>query len=93
VVPGVLVPLALVWLLVLAVMALGVQRGIGVTSLAVIPVLVLAFAALVVQAVLLPGAGVGLDALFAPTGRRSPRPRSGPPPSARSSRCRSASAS
>jgi len=66
VVPGVLVPLALVWLLVLVVMALGVQRGIGVTSLAVIPVLVLAFAALVVQAVLLPGAGAGLDALFAP---------------------------
>ena len=94
VVPGVLVPLALVWLAVLAIMALGVQRGIGATSLVFIPVLVLAFAALVVQALLLPGAGAGLDALFTPTGRRSPRPRSGPPRSARSSsRCRSASAS
>lgn len=66
VVPGVLVPLALVWLAVLVIMALGVQRGIGMTSLVFIPVLVLAFGALVVQALLLPGAGTGLDALFAP---------------------------
>ncbi|MCF6733959.1 sodium-dependent transporter [Blastococcus sp. KM273129] len=66
VVPGVLVPLAVVWLAVLVVMALGVQRGIGVVSLVFIPVLVLAFATLVVQALLLPGAGAGLDALFTP---------------------------
>ncbi len=66
VVPGVLVPLALVWLAVLVIMALGVQRGIGVTSLVFIPLLVLAFVALVVQALLLPGAGAGLDALFTP---------------------------
>ena len=66
VVPGVLVPLALVWAAVLVVMALGVQRGIGVTSLVFIPVLVIAFGALVVQALLLPGAGSGLDALFTP---------------------------
>jgi len=66
VVPGVLVPLALVWLAVLLIMALGVQRGIGVTAVVFIPVLVLAFAALVVQALLLPGAGAGLDALFTP---------------------------
>ncbi|GAB3349740.1 sodium-dependent transporter [Modestobacter lapidis] len=66
VVPGVLVPLVLVWLAVLAIMVLGVQRGIGATSLVFIPVLVLAFAALVVQALLLPGAATGLDALFTP---------------------------
>ena len=66
VVPGVLAPLALVWLAVLVIMVLGVQRGIGVSSLVLIPVLVLAFAALVVQALLLPGAGAGLDALFTP---------------------------
>jgi len=66
VVPGVLVPLALVWLAVLAIMALGVQRGIGATSLVFIPVLVLAFVALVVQALLLDGASAGLEALFAP---------------------------
>ena len=66
VVPGVLVPLAIVWLVVLLVMALGVQRGIGATSVIFIPLLVLAFGALVVQALLLPGAGAGLDALFTP---------------------------
>ncbi len=66
VVPGVLVPLALVWVAVLAILVLGVQRGIGVTSMVFIPLLVLAFLALVVQALLLPGAGAGLDALFAP---------------------------
>jgi NSS family neurotransmitter:Na+ symporter len=66
VVPGVLLPLVLVWVAVLLIMALGVQRGIGLTSLFLIPVLVLAFAALVVQALLLPGAGAGLDALFTP---------------------------
>jgi neurotransmitter:Na+ symporter, NSS family len=66
VVPGVLVPLALVWLAMLAILALGVQRGVGVTSLWSIPVLVIAFGALVVQALMLPGAGAGLDALFTP---------------------------
>lgn len=66
VVLGVLVPLALVWLAVLVVMVLGVQKGIGATSVVFIPVLVLAFAALVVRALFLPGAADGLDALFTP---------------------------
>jgi NSS family neurotransmitter:Na+ symporter len=66
VVPGVLVPLAIVWVAVLLIMALGVQKGIGATSLVFIPVLVIAFAVLVVQALLLPGAAAGLDALFTP---------------------------
>ncbi|GGL38960.1 sodium-dependent transporter [Phycicoccus endophyticus] len=65
-VPGVLVPLALVWAAVLAVMVLGVQKGIGATAVVFIPVLVLAFGALVVRALFLPGAGAGLDALFSP---------------------------
>jgi NSS family neurotransmitter:Na+ symporter len=65
-VPGVLVPLVLVWLFVLAVMALGVQKGIGATSLFFIPVLFVAFIALVVAALFLDGAGQGLDALFTP---------------------------
>ncbi|WP_420111912.1 sodium-dependent transporter [Pseudactinotalea sp.] len=66
VVPGVLVPLVLVWLATIVIMALGVQKGIGATSVVFIPVLLLAFTALVVQAVMLPGAGAGLDALFTP---------------------------
>ncbi len=65
-VPGVIVPLALVWIAVLAIMALGVQRGIGATAAVFIPLLILAFTALVVRSLFLPGAAEGLDALFAP---------------------------
>ncbi|XVX20866.1 sodium-dependent transporter [Actinomycetota bacterium] len=65
-VPGVLWPLALVWLVTIGVMALGVQKGVGLTSVIFIPLLVLAFGFLVVQAVLLPGAATGLDAFFTP---------------------------
>ncbi len=67
VVVGVLVPLLLVWGAVLLIMALGVEKGIGTLSLYFIPVLVLAFAALVVRAVTLDGAALGLDALFSPS--------------------------
>jgi NSS family neurotransmitter:Na+ symporter len=65
-VPGVLVPIALVWLFVLGVMVLGVQKGIGATAVVFIPVLFVAFIALVVVALFLPDATQGLDALFTP---------------------------
>ena len=65
-VPGVLVPLALVWLTILVIMLLGVQRGIGAASVVFIPLMVLAFLALVVRSLFLPGAAAGLDALFTP---------------------------
>jgi neurotransmitter:Na+ symporter, NSS family len=66
VVAGVLIPLALVWLFVMVVMVLGVQKGIGALNVVFIPVLVVAFTILVVRALFLPGAGEGLDALFSP---------------------------
>lgn len=66
IVAGVVVPLALVWLAVLVIMALGVQRGVGVTAAIFIPLLIAAFAVLVVRALFLPGASQGLEALFAP---------------------------
>jgi NSS family neurotransmitter:Na+ symporter len=65
-VPGVLVPLAIVWVAVLVVMAAGVQKGIGATAVVFIPILLLAFGALVVRSLFLPGAGQGLEALFSP---------------------------
>ncbi len=65
-VPGVLLPLVIVWGVLIAVMALGVQRGVGATSVIFIPVLMIAFAILVIQALRLPGAMEGLDALFSP---------------------------
>jgi NSS family neurotransmitter:Na+ symporter len=63
---GVLVPLAIVWLAIIAIMALGVQKGIGATAVVFIPILVIAFATLVVRSLFLPGAAEGLDALFTP---------------------------
>ena len=66
-VAGVLVPLALVWVAVLVIMALGVEQGIGKLSLYFIPVLFVAFAVLVVTALTLDGSSVGLDALFSPS--------------------------
>ena len=65
-VSGVTVPLVLVWVAVLAIMALGVQKGIGAASMVFIPVLFIAFIALVVVALTLDGASAGLDALFTP---------------------------
>lgn len=66
VVAGVLVPLAIVWLAVIVILLLGVQKGIGATSVIFIPLLIGAFGLLVVRALFLPGAAEGLDALFAP---------------------------
>ncbi|WP_372594259.1 sodium-dependent transporter [Actinotalea sp.] len=65
-VPGVLVPLILVWVVVLVILGLGVQRGIGAASVVFIPLMIVAFLALVVQALFLPGAAQGLNALFTP---------------------------
>lgn len=65
-VPGVLVPMIVVWVLLLVILALGVQKGLGLVSQIFIPLLLIAFAALVIIALTFPGAGVGLNALFTP---------------------------
>jgi NSS family neurotransmitter:Na+ symporter len=65
-VSGVTVPLVLVWVAVLTMMVLGVQKGIGIASAIFIPILFVAFIALVVVALTLDGAATGLDALFSP---------------------------
>ena len=66
VVPGVLVPLAIVWAAALAILAFGVKRGLERANLVMIPLLVVMFGALVVRAVTLEGAGEGLTAFFTP---------------------------
>ncbi len=63
---GVAGPLVLVWLVTLAVLAIGVKRGIEVANKIFIPLLVAAFLVLVVRAVTLPGASQGLASLFTP---------------------------
>ncbi|WP_149360938.1 sodium-dependent transporter [Lolliginicoccus suaedae] len=65
-VPGVAIPLALVWLATLAVLALGVQRGIGNSARIFVPLLVVLFLALVIRSLFLDGAADGLNAFFDP---------------------------
>ena len=65
-VPQVGVPLAVVWLVVIVIMALGVKRGIGAANMILMPLLTVMFVILVVQALFLPGALDGLNAFFEP---------------------------
>jgi NSS family neurotransmitter:Na+ symporter len=65
-VPGVLIPLIIVWIIVLGVLLMGVQNGIAGFSKIFIPLLIVLFLALVIRALFLPGAAEGLNALFTP---------------------------
>lgn len=65
-VPGVLIPLAIVWIAVIAVLAAGVAKGIQRANLIFLPLLAVAFLILVVRALFLDGAVDGLNALFTP---------------------------
>ena len=65
-VPAVLIPLLLVWVAVIVVLAAGVAKGLEKVNFVFIPLLFLAFGALVVRALFLPGAADGLNALFTP---------------------------
>jgi NSS family neurotransmitter:Na+ symporter len=65
-VPGVLIPLALVWIVTIIVLAAGVAKGLQRVNVIFLPLLVVAFAILVVRALFLEGADVGLNALFTP---------------------------
>lgn len=65
-VPGVLIPLALVWIAAIVVLGLGVARGLQRVNIVFLPLLVVAFAILVVRSLFLDGAAEGLNALFTP---------------------------
>lgn len=65
-VPGVLIPLLIVWLLTLGILFRGVKKGIEVANRIFIPALVIIFLIIVVRAVTLPGALDGLNAFFKP---------------------------
>ncbi len=65
-VPGVLIPLAIVWVLAIVVLAAGVAKGLQRVNVIALPVLVIAFLILVVRALFLDGAADGLSALFTP---------------------------
>lgn len=67
IVPAVAVPLALVWISLLVILALGVARGVQRVNVIFLPLLVIAFLGLVIRAITLPGATDGLNALFTPS--------------------------
>ncbi|MDE0573284.1 sodium-dependent transporter [Demequina sp. B12] len=65
-VPAVLIPLAVIWIVTIAVLAMGVTRGIERLNVIAIPLLIVTFSILVVRALFLDGAADGLNALFTP---------------------------
>ncbi|EOM78494.1 sodium-dependent transporter [Rhodococcus rhodnii] len=65
-VPAIAWPLLIVWLATIVILAFGVQKGIGASSVVFIPVLVVLFGVFVVRALFLDGAATGLDAFFTP---------------------------
>lgn len=65
-VPGVLISLAIVWVVVLEILFKGVKKGIEITSRIMIPALLVVFLLIVIRTVILPGALSGLDEFFKP---------------------------
>ncbi|MBP1950118.1 sodium-dependent transporter [Virgibacillus litoralis] len=65
-VPGVLIPLIIVWAVVLGILFKGVKKGIEIANRIFIPALVIIFLIIVIRAITLPGAIDGLEAFFAP---------------------------
>jgi neurotransmitter:Na+ symporter, NSS family len=64
--PGVLLPVLGIWAVTIVVLASGVRRGVERANRILIPLLLATFGVLVVRAMTLPGASLGLDAFFRP---------------------------
>lgn len=65
-VPGVAIPLVVVWAVSIGIVALGIEKGIGSANRILLPTLIILFVGLVLRSLFLPGAMVGLDAFFTP---------------------------
>jgi NSS family neurotransmitter:Na+ symporter len=65
-VPGVIIPLIIVWIVALGILFRGVKKGIEMANRIFIPTLLVIFLIIVIRAVTLPGAAEGLEAFFAP---------------------------
>ncbi len=66
IVPGVFIPLVIVWVVALGVLFAGVKKGIEMANRIFIPTLVVLFLIIVVRALTLDGAVDGLNAFFKP---------------------------
>jgi NSS family neurotransmitter:Na+ symporter len=65
-VPGVLIPLIIVWAVTLGVLFKGVKKGIEAANKIMLPALFVLFLLIVIRAVTLDGAAMGLNAFFKP---------------------------
>ncbi|MBM7661437.1 NSS family neurotransmitter:Na+ symporter [Bacillus mesophilus] len=65
-VPGVFIPLLIVWAITLGVLFKGVKKGIEMINRVCIPLLIVLFLIVVLRAVTLDGAAEGLNAFFTP---------------------------
>ncbi|WP_308608403.1 sodium-dependent transporter [uncultured Corynebacterium sp.] len=65
-VPSISIVLLIVWVLVIGILAAGVDKGIGKVSVIFIPLLTVLFVAVVIYSLTLDGAAKGLDAFFTP---------------------------
>ncbi|GAB3618163.1 sodium-dependent transporter [Okibacterium endophyticum] len=65
-VPGVLIPLIIIWVVAIALIALGIQRGVQRANLIFLPLLVGLFLIMVIRSLFLDGALDGLNAFFTP---------------------------
>lgn len=63
---GLLIGLVVIWAAVLLILYGGIKKGVELSNKIFIPLLVIMFGVLVVQAAMLPGATAGLDTFFAP---------------------------
>jgi len=63
---GILIPLAIVWIITLGILLKGVKKGIEIANRIFIPTLVILFLIIVVRAVTLEGAALGLNSFFEP---------------------------
>ncbi|MFD2656318.1 sodium-dependent transporter [Gracilibacillus thailandensis] len=66
IVPAVMIPLLIIWVIVLFFLGRGVKKGIELANRIFIPTLFIVFLIIVIRAVTLPGAMEGLDAFFKP---------------------------
>lgn len=66
IVPGVFIPLVLVWVITLGVLFKGVKKGIEKANRIFIPTLVIMFVIIVIRALTLEGAALGLETFFKP---------------------------
>lgn len=73
-VPGVLIPLIIVWVVTLGILYKGVKRGIEIANRIFIPTLVILFLIIVIRALMLEGAMEGLNAFFKPDWQEISKP-------------------